>query len=61
MTFIIHIFYFMAKVSTNKQSKIKLNETCANVTVFFLIYKVAHYLNDFWVKNLVGLILFRKC
>ena len=42
-----HLFNFMAKVNTSKKDKIKLNGTSENVTAFLLIYKVAHYLNDF--------------
>ena len=30
------------------KSEIKLNGTCANLTVFLFICKVVHYLNDFW-------------
>ena len=41
------LFNFIAKVSTNKYSEIKLHGTCANLTVFFVISKVVHYLNDF--------------
>ena len=40
-------FNFIAKASTNKQSEIKLNRTCPNLTEFLLIYNVIHYLCDF--------------
>ena len=44
VTFIIDIFQFQQK-SEHKQ--VKCNGTRAKVTVFFLIYKVVHYLNYF--------------
>ena len=47
--FYIWLFFkFIAKVSTNKWREIELNSTSANLTIFFLIYKVVHYLNEFW-------------
>ena len=49
MPFIFDIFFkFIAKVSTNKWREIELNSTSANLTIFSLIYKVVHYLNEFW-------------
>ena len=36
-------FNFIAKVSTNKKNKIKLDGTCVNLTSSFLIYKVLKY------------------
>ena len=49
MPFIFDMFFkFIAKVSTNKWREIELNSTSANLTIFFLIYKVVHYLNEFW-------------
>ena len=48
MTFRIGTFVFHCK-SEHKQGKTeKLLGACANPTVFFLIYKVVHYWNDFW-------------
>ena len=41
------VFFLIEKVNRNKQSEIKSNETCANETVFFLIFHVAHCLNGF--------------
>ena len=35
-------------LSLKKLCEIKLNKTHANLTVFFIIYKVVHNLNDFW-------------
>ena len=40
-------FNFIGKVSTNKKSETKSRQTCANLTVFFLISKVVQCLNDF--------------
>ena len=46
MAFLIDILIFILKGKTNKLRPIKLNGTCANLTLFFLIYKVVHGLND---------------
>ena len=45
MTLTIGIFQFYFK-SAQKNKKQKKNRTCANMTVFVLIYKIVHYLND---------------
>ena len=46
MTFIIGTFQSHCKSERN-QSEIKSHRIYANLTVFFLIYKVVLYLNDF--------------
>ena len=46
--FLIASFNFIAKLKTNNYRPIKLNSTCVNLIVFFLIYRVEHYLEDFW-------------
>ena len=49
MTFIIGTFQFQCKSEQHiKQREIKSHGTYANQTLFFLIYKVVHYFNDFW-------------
>ena len=35
-------------MNTDNQSEIKLNGIRVNLTVFFLIYKIGHYLIDLW-------------
>ena len=46
--FLSVLFNFISKVTTNRSRDIKSYGTYANLTVFFLIYKAVHYLNDFW-------------
>ena len=49
MTFIIGTFQFHCKSEQHiKQREIKSHGTYANQTLFFFIYKVVHYFNDFW-------------
>ena len=48
MTSIIGTFQSHFKSEHNQESEIKSHGTFANLTVFFLIYKVVHYLNDLW-------------
>ena len=46
-SFLEKYFNLIAKVSTKKKKKKKKsNDTCANLTECFLIYKVLRYLND---------------
>ena len=45
---LLELFNLIVKVNTFEQSEIKSHRACANLTVFFLIYKVAYYLNYFW-------------
>ena len=35
----------------SEHNQVKSHGTCGNLTVYFLIYKVVHYLNDF--RNLL--------
>ena len=42
------LFSLIVKLNKIKESEIKSHGTCANLKVFFLIYKVAHFSNDFW-------------
>ena len=42
-----HLFNLIGKVSTIKEKEITSHRRCANMTVFFFIYKVVHCLNDF--------------
>ena len=42
------LFDLIVKVNAIKKGEIKSHGTCGNLTVFFLFYKVVHYLNDFW-------------
>ena len=46
MTFVIGSFQFISK-SEDKYSEIKSCRKCTYLTVFFLIYEVVHYLNNF--------------
>ena len=48
MTFRIGTFVFYCKSEHKQRKTEKLLGACANPTVFFLIYKVVHYWNDFW-------------
>ena len=48
MTFIIGTFQFQCKSEQHiKQREIKSHGTYANQILFFFIYKVVHYFNDF--------------
>ena len=46
MTFLIDIFQFHCKSEHKQLNEIRLNGAFANLTVFFLICKAVHYLND---------------
>ena len=48
MTFIIDTFQSNCKSEHNQVSEIKSHGTCASLTIFFLLYEVVYYLNDFW-------------
>ena len=45
-----------AKMSISKQTEIKSNRICANMTVFFAIYKVVHYSMTFEIYLLTRII-----
>ena len=60
MTFIIGTFESHCKSEYNQVKWNKITRD-VNLTVFFLIYKVVHYLNDLWDLFLDKLYLKNEC